>query len=154
MLVIMVRRKKRRSSVLSEDSGDDDEDEKRKRRRRRWRRCCRTLLSGLDHPAAIGRSKCSKNFHETFRGSCTKLFVTKIGILDQMTPPPLPLKVGKYKWNIILHFRLTLLMNLFFERYYDQLDMERSKNLINRTVSGQNLFWHSTLLGPAYLSVS
>ena len=45
-------------------------------------------------------------------------------------------------------------MNLFFERYYDQLDMERSKNLINRTVSGQNLFWHSTLLGPAYLNVS
>ena len=33
-------------------------------------------------------------------------------------------------------------MNLFYEKYYDLLDMGRSKNLINRTVPGQNLFWY------------
>ena len=48
------------------------------------------LASTTRSPAAVGRSKCSKCFHETFKGSCTKLFVTKIGILEQMTPPLSP----------------------------------------------------------------
>ena len=66
---------------------------------------------GVRRPQGGANAQKSKCFHETFKESCTKLFATKIGILDQMTPPPSPLE----SWEIQMKYHFAFQVNTSYE---------------------------------------